>query len=210
MRAPVYDLHPSNLLTYASLFAGLGAIAAARGYGSAAAAGALLALAALADTFDGRFARRFRRSERQGQLGRELDSLVDGIVFGLVPVVVLEVLPGRANELSAALWWAAACFYVLAVVTRLSFYNVEGDHAGFVGLPTPAAALIWSTCLLWSSPPWLVPALFICVGAAMIWPVAIPRPRAAGLAAFALWAVSLVTLHAARLIEWHTYSRTTP
>ena len=201
MRAPVYDLHPSNLLTYASLLGGLGAIAAARGFGSVAVAGALLALAALADTFDGRFARRFTRNERQDHLGRELDSLVDGIVFGLAPVVVLEVLPGRASGLSEMLWWAAAFFYVLAAVTRLSFYNVEGDRAGFVGLPTPAAALIWSTCLLWPSPPWLVPALFVGVGAAMIWPVAIPRPRGAGLATFALWAVSLVTLHAARLVR---------
>jgi len=55
MSAPIDDLHASNLLTYAGLGAALAAIAMAVDGGNFAAAGALLALSALADTFDGRF-----------------------------------------------------------------------------------------------------------------------------------------------------------
>lgn len=201
MRAPMYDVHVSNLLTYASLGAALGAIAAVRGPGGLAASGALLALAVLLDTFDGRFARRFQRNARQRQLGGELDSLVDAVVFGLTPVVMLASLPDYATGLPASIWWAGAFVYLLATVTRLSFFNVEDDHAGFVGLPMPAAALMWSTYLLFPLPSWLVPILFFGSGVAMIWPIAIPRPRGTGLAVFALWAASLVTSHGLMLVR---------
>ena len=64
--SPLRVFHASNLLTYASLVAGVGAIAfAARGNGSAA--GALIALSVVADTFDGRFAGLFRRTDTQRQ-----------------------------------------------------------------------------------------------------------------------------------------------
>lgn len=206
MRAPVHDLHVGNLLTYGSLAAALAAVAAARGAGAPVAAGAAagaavaggwLALAALLDTLDGRFARCFNRSPRQRRVGGELDSLVDACAFGVAPVVVLASVSLPGGGLPAAAWWGSAFAYVAAVVTRLGFYNVEGDDTRFVGLPTPAAALIWSTYLLWPapSPAWIVPVLFIGCALAMIAPITIPRPRAPGLAAFALWAVALAFWH---------------
>lgn len=204
MRAPVHDLHVGNLLTYGSLAAALAAVAAAHGAGAPAAAGASavaggwLALAALLDTFDGRFARCFERSPRQRRIGGELDSLVDACAFGVAPVVVVAAvaLPLPGGGPPAAAWWGSALAYVSAVVTRLGFYNVEGDDSRFVGLPTPAAALVWSTYLLWPAPsPWLAPVLFVGCALAMIAPITIPRPRAPGLAAFALWAVCLTLWH---------------
>ena len=206
MRAPIHDLHAGNLLTYGSLAASLAAVAAARAAGTPATAGAAagaavaggwLALAALLDTFDGRFARSFDRSSRQRRMGGELDSLVDACAFGVAPVVVLASVSLPAGGLTAAAWWASAFGYVAAVVTRLGCYNLEADDTRFVGLPTPAAALIWSTYLVWPapSPPWLVPTLFTGCALAMIAPITIPRPRAPGLAAFALWAVALAFWH---------------
>jgi phosphatidylserine synthase len=194
IKGPVHDLHASNLLTYGSLLAAISAIAAARG-GSVSLAGALLATATIFDTFDGRFARRFAR---QSRIGSELDSLVDALAFGLTPVVVLESLSRPSGPLGIA-WWAGAFVYVLAAVTRLALYNVQESDKVFVGLPTPAAGLIWSTCLLWPSPPWLVAPLLVAVGTAMMWPFTFPRPRGVGLAAFALWAAALVVLHTLRL-----------
>ena len=201
MNAPIQDVHASNLLTYVGLAAALAAVAIALEPGSFAGAGALLAIAALADTFDGRFARRFPRTDRQRQVGAQLDSLVDAIVFGLAPIVVASALPGRSRGIVGAAWWAAAFFYVLATVTRLSFYNIEQDESRFVGVPTPAIALIWSTCLLWPVAWWAVPFVSSVCAVAMVAPVIIPRPRGAALACFALWAVSLVALHAARLLR---------
>jgi CDP-diacylglycerol--serine O-phosphatidyltransferase len=200
MRAPLHDLHVSNLLTYTSLVLALGAIAFARGPDGGPIAGALLAAAALADTFDGRFARQFRRTERQAAAGREIDSLVDAVAFGVVPIVVLHALTAGQVGARPWLWWMAACAYLLATVTRLGFYNVEKDDQQFVGLPTPAVALVWSTCLFWPMPAWFVAALLVVLGAGMIAPIPIGRPRGAFLAAFACWAVGLVAAHTARLI----------
>jgi len=61
--------------------------------------------------------------------------------------------------------------------------------------------LIWATYLLVATPPWIVAALFIVVGAAMVSPLAIPRPRRLALAAFALWPAMLIVLHATRVLH---------
>ena len=201
MRAPIHDVHPSNLLTYTALAAAIGAIAAAGGHGGAPLAGALLAIAALADTFDGRFARSFERTERQRRVGGELDSLVDIVGFGVAPVVVFAMLAPPKGAGVTAVWWMAACAYVFAAATRLSSFNAEHDEASFVGVPTPVAALIWATYLLAATMPWLVATLFIGVGAAMVAPLTIPRPRRLALAAFALWPVALIALHAIRILH---------
>ena len=203
MRAPIHDLHVGNLLTYGALAAALAAVATAAGTGASTGAGARvaaggwLALAALLDTFDGRFARCFDRSPRQRRVGRELDSLVDACAFGAAPVVVAASVSLPGSGPAAAAWWASAFVYLGAVVTRLGFYNVEADDSRFVGLPCPAAALVWSTYLLWPAPssPWIAPVLFLGCGLAMASPLDIPRPRAPGLAAFALWAAFLAFWH---------------
>jgi CDP-diacylglycerol--serine O-phosphatidyltransferase len=200
MIAPIHELHRSNLLTYLALGLALAAVATAVNAGNFAAAGAFLAAAALADTFDGRFARRFVRTDRQRAIGAQLDSLVDAIVFGLTPIVVLNALPGQRGGLIETVWWSAAFCYALATVTRLSFYNVELDESRFVGVPMPAIALIWSTCLLWPVSWGIVPIVSVACAMAMVAPVAIPRPRGAAFAAFALWGMSLVTVHVARLM----------
>jgi CDP-diacylglycerol--serine O-phosphatidyltransferase len=195
MRAPIHDLHASNMVTYLSLAAGLAAVAASQIPGGRGAACALMAASALADTFDGRFARRFTRTDRQSRVGAETDNLVDAVVFGLVPVVVVSRLAGVPGSAAAAAWWGAAFLYLLAVVVRLGFFSAEADHDRFVGLPTPAAALVWSTALIWPVSPWVAPGVFIACAAAMVGPIRIVRPRGAGLAAFAAWAAGLVVWH---------------
>jgi CDP-diacylglycerol--serine O-phosphatidyltransferase len=192
-RAPLHDVHISHLLTYASLACGLGAIAAAaRPNGHLA--GLCLALAALADTFDGRFARLFVRTERQAAAGGEIDSLVDACVFGMAPVTVLWMQAPAAGW-AATLWWAAALVYVLAAVTRLGFFNLEDDARTFVGIPTPAIALVWSSLLLSTPSAPLVACLFVAAAAGMVAPIVIPRPRPVVLALFAGWAAVLVLGH---------------
>ena len=198
MRAPVHDLHVSNLLTYLALLSGVAAISAAVGSHNLSLAGLALAVSAIADTFDGRFARRFARSGRQARLGKELDSLVDAAVFGVAPVVIVSTRFAPDGVAALGSWVAAGC-YVLAAVTRLSFYNVEGDETRFVGIPTPAAALLCVTSLLVQTPPWLAAWPLLVGGALMIAPIALPRPRGVGLLAFASWGITLVAMLALRL-----------
>jgi len=200
MDSPTRYIHPSNTLTYASLLAGLLAIVTTREFGSWSLAGALLAGCALADTFDGRFARLFGRSEAQQRFGVQLDSLADALTFGLVPVTVLSLLVTFESTAGRIAWTAAALFYVVAAVTRLGFYDLHhAEHAGFIGLPTTAAGLVWSSAFLARPSAEASTALLLACGLAMVAPLHIPRPNRLGFVAFAAWAVGLMLLHTALL-----------
>ena len=196
MTSPARYLHVSNGLTYASLLAGLLAIVAARELKSWSLAGGLLAVCALSDTLDGRFAGLFRRSDAQQRFGVQLDSLADALTFGLVPVVVLSLLVPFGSTAGQLAWVAAAFFYVLAAVTRLGFYDLHhAEHLGFIGLPTTVTGLIWSSTFLARPSVGASAVLLLVCGGAMIAPLPIPRPRGVGLVAFGTWAVALVLLH---------------
>lgn len=188
MTSPLAAFHRANLLTYASLASAGGALVAA-GSRHAAAAGALIALAVIFDTFDGKFARLFTRTESERAIGVQLDSLSDAIAFGLVPPVTVALLVGSTSAAATAAGFA----YAASAITRLAFYNVSHEqHDGFIGLPVPVAALIWATTLL------LEPAASIFIGVAaatalaMVFPIPIPRPRGAAMAAFVCWPLTLI------------------
>ena len=197
--SPLRLFHASNLLTYGSLAAGLGAVAfAARGNRSAA--GALIAISVVADTFDGRFAGRFRRTDTQRKAGAQLDSLSDAMAFGIAPVVCMAAL--RVDwwqPASAGLFWSCAFAYAACAMTRLAFYNVTHETAqGFIGLPAPVAALVLATALIFDPGMVTSAAVFVTAAAAMVLPLPVPRPRGLGLAAFTCWPLVLVAAHIAR------------
>ena len=200
MNAPASALHFSNALTYASLMCGVGALSMAVQQ-NVAACGALLALAVVFDTFDGRFARFVRRHVGgEASIGTELDSLVDAVTFGIVPVASASVLFGSEG----AVWWGSAFAYVACAVTRLGFYNVSTASAPesanrFVGLPTPIAALCWSSLFLIRPEEGVLILVALTSAAAMISPLSITRPGPAGLALFVTWPIGLIAIHASRL-----------
>jgi CDP-diacylglycerol--serine O-phosphatidyltransferase len=196
-RAPFHDLHVSNLLTYTSLAAAVGACVLALTPKTLPLAAAAVGVAVIADTFDGKFARLFTRSERQARTGMETDSLVDAIAFGAAPVVVV-IAAAAQSGIGPVLPWFAAVVYSLAVVTRLAFYNLEQDSTVFVGAPTPAAALLCMTALLASTSVWMATAALLISGGLMVAPITIPRPRGFALGLFAAWGVMAIALHVAR------------
>jgi CDP-diacylglycerol--serine O-phosphatidyltransferase len=199
MRAPLHELHVSNLLTYGSLAAAVTVVAASSTRNTAI-AGCALALAAILDAFDGRYARQFSRSARQTRIGHELDSLADAVTFGLAPVVLVGArFP--ADGVSALFSWSVAVFYMVAVATRLAFYNVQDDDDRFIGIPTPAAALVCCTSLLLPSPAWAPWWPLALSGVLMIAPLPIARPRAPGLSLFAAWAASLAITFGTRAVR---------
>ena len=122
--------------------------------GAFALAGYMVLLAMIADMLDGRLA---RMSKNTSSFGGQLDSLCDIISFGVAPAfLMLEVLQeyklaGFAqpnitfeNFLQRFVWLAAAA-YISCAAIRLARFNVENEedesaHMSFVGLPTPAAA----------------------------------------------------------------------
>jgi CDP-diacylglycerol---serine O-phosphatidyltransferase len=186
--APFRYICLSNALSYVSLSFGLSAIFVARQFANWEGAGLLLALAALADTFDGKFARCFRRTPFQEAFGIQLDSLVDAVCFGVAPIVCLSVLVEAHSGTAQLLWMAASALHVLCAVTRLGFYNVHHrDTPGFVGLPTTAAAILWATLFLFHPATPMATVGMAVIGVAMICPLYIPRPRGALMAAYLLW-----------------------
>jgi CDP-diacylglycerol--serine O-phosphatidyltransferase len=89
------------------------------------------------DVLDGSVARFTRTGSR---FGAELDSLVDGISFGVAPGFILY----RVFFESTQGYWILSFVYIMAVVVRLARFNIEqGGEAKrhFHGLPSPAAGM---------------------------------------------------------------------
>lgn len=103
------------------------------------------------DFFDG-FAARLLKV--QSSLGKELDSLADLVSFGVLPGVMLYAL---TKTHTASLWLPYLTLIVpLLSAYRLAKFNLDTRQTDrFIGLPTPANALLLSTLphlvLLWPS-----------------------------------------------------------
>ena len=137
----------------AIVLAGLGSRAILGGQFTAfAAASYMVLLAMIADMLDGRVA---RMSQNTSSFGGQLDSLCDMLSFGAAPAfIAMKVL--EQNVLDAAVspvlqtylqrfFWLAAAAYVSCTAIRLARFNVENEedesaHMSFIGLPSPAAA----------------------------------------------------------------------
>jgi CDP-diacylglycerol--serine O-phosphatidyltransferase len=199
--SPAAMLAVSNLVTYASLACGLLAVSAAVWYRNAPIAGLAMALSVVADTLDGRFARRFERTAVEREFGAQLDSLADAVCSGLVPVAVLAPIAlTPAPIVARAAWGVAALFYVIAVVTRLGFYNVLSDDEVFIGLPAPVGALAVATLLLFPAGAVAAAVVLIMCAALMLAPFRIVRPKGWRLLAFVAWALAVVAAHTSRLL----------
>jgi CDP-diacylglycerol---serine O-phosphatidyltransferase len=103
---------------------------------------ALVPLAALADFFDGRVA---RRSRRQSSLGGDLDSLADLISFGVAPAAL-----AFAVGMNGGWDWVILAYFVCCGLSRLARYNVTAeelsDESGkvsyFEGTPIPTSLVL--------------------------------------------------------------------
>ena len=103
---------------------------------------ALLPVALLMDTLDGRIA---RRQGRASPLGQELDSLADVVSFGVAPAAMAFAAGMRGG-------WDALClvFFVGCGISRLARYNVtaaglsgpSGKVTHFEGFPIPTSLLL--------------------------------------------------------------------
>lgn len=124
-----------SLFTTAGLFFGFYAIIQAT-LGQFEKAAIALLIAMIMDGLDGRVA---RWTNTASDFGKEYDSLVDVIAFGLAPALVmyfwsLQVI-GKAG-------WLVVFLYAAATALRLARFNtlVIKDKRYFYGIPCPAAA----------------------------------------------------------------------
>lgn len=124
-------------------------------------AGYMIFLAMIADVLDGRLA---RLSKSTSSFGGQLDSLCDAISFGVAPAfLTLKFLEGRLSELieikpafagpAAKFVWLCAAVYMACAIIRLARFNVENEedesaHMNFWGLPSPAAAGVVASIII--------------------------------------------------------------
>jgi CDP-diacylglycerol--serine O-phosphatidyltransferase len=98
-------------------------------------------LAAFFDFVDG-FAARILRV--QSELGKQLDSLADVVSFGVLPGVILFTMV-KENSTSEILPYFTLIVPVFSAY-RLAKFNLDTRQSDqFIGLPTPANALLIST-----------------------------------------------------------------
>lgn len=103
-------------------------------------------LAGVVDFFDGFVARALKV---ESELGRQLDSLADVVTFGLVPGLIMYELLARAyyahyNAFDyPILYFSSGFLLTIFAAVRLAKFNIdERQKTGFLGLPTPAMAMI--------------------------------------------------------------------
>jgi CDP-diacylglycerol--serine O-phosphatidyltransferase len=128
-------------------------------------------LAAVFDFLDGLMARLLKQ---YSPVGVQLDSLADMVSFGLVPALMLHyaVISGSVLglindtfDIPYIMVWALCCSpFILTVFSalRLAKFNVDNEQtSSFIGLPTPANALFFSS-------------LVVGFGGRMDWRIALP------------------------------------
>ena len=141
-----------NIFTLLNLLSGTIAVIFAV-QGQLVIAAYLVFLGIFFDFFDGFFARLLNV---QGELGKQLDSLADVVTSGVVPGIVLfqllksknaieifntEIVSWQTNEVEFLPFIGLAV--TLAAAYRLAKFNIdERQTSSFIGLPTPAAALV--------------------------------------------------------------------
>lgn len=146
-KSPWYAFVP-NLITSMNLMSGCVAVTFALD-GNIKVAVVLMISAAVFDFFDGFVARLLKVS---GELGKQLDSLADSISFGLLPGTIAFFMMKELIEVSQ-ISGAVTCILLLVPLfipvfsaLRLAKFNIDTrQQSGFIGLPTPANALLWAS-----------------------------------------------------------------
>lgn len=130
--------HIPNTITLCNLLAGCtGVVFALRGQFSATLLCVLLS--GLFDFFDGFAARKLHVVS---PIGKELDSLADMVSFGLSPAVSLLAWYGAAQPALRWLGYAALLIAAFSALRLAKFNLDERQTSSFIGLPTPACALL--------------------------------------------------------------------
>jgi CDP-diacylglycerol--serine O-phosphatidyltransferase len=101
-----------------------------------------LMAAGLFDLFDGVIARRTRNHDFG--LGKQLDSLVDAVSFGVLPLAILRAFGGNIH-----LDIAVSFLYITCVVRRLAIFNTLSEEVShFWGLPVTYVSLVFPFVLV--------------------------------------------------------------
>jgi CDP-diacylglycerol--serine O-phosphatidyltransferase len=132
-----------NLFTMLNLFSGCVAVVMVADY-KFEFAFYFVCLGIFFDFFDGFFARKFNVS---GPLGVQLDSLADMVTSGVVPGYVMFKMMTHSDSFGMESYFPYLGFVItLGACYRLAKFNIdERQSDSFIGLPTPANALFFTS-----------------------------------------------------------------
>lgn len=143
-----------NTITLLNLLSGSLAIVYAL-EGELGFAGLLILVSGIMDFLDGFTARILKA---YSDIGKELDSLADVVSFGVAPALIAftlmkKSLPGLNLPLSEITtsgwnWFLLLSPFMIPVFSalRLAKFNIdERQTVNFIGMPTPANALLWAS-----------------------------------------------------------------
>ncbi|MFI4911071.1 MAG: CDP-alcohol phosphatidyltransferase family protein [Sedimentisphaeraceae bacterium JB056] len=133
-------------------------------------AGLMIFIAMIMDVLDGRVA---RMSQTTSSFGGQLDSLSDIVSFGIAPAFLMwqflkhefenaVTLPAMGESLFFRFIWFSAAIYLACTAIRLARFNVENEedesaHMYFVGIPSPAAAGVLTSLIVFQQRLFLNP-----------------------------------------------------
>lgn len=195
--------NPADLITMGGLICSVVAcFLLAQGYYIASMS--LYILTLIADTVDGKVARKLKISDpHEKSYGIQLDSLCDMVTFGFVPCVMAFML-GYNSPFDVIIY----AFFATCGVIRLAHYNTDAvlakpgeKHSGFLGLPIPHSCLYFILMLdihlLTVSADgvngfvhWLFRLFFLGLGVAFILRFNFPRPNKNVMMFLGLWMVA--------------------
>ena len=154
-----------------------------------------LLVSGLLDTVDGKIARtKKNRTDSEKRFGVQIDSLNDMLCFGALPAAIAY----RVGQSRAVWFLASLCFFVLAGLIRLAFFNVQEEERTdgsrrtvYLGVPITSATLMTPLLYLLSQAfPSAATLIFglgsLVTGALFIAPLQVKKP---GIKAIVIFAV---------------------
>ena len=128
-----------NIITLLNLFSGcVGLVFALNG--ELERASLMIFVSLILDYMDGTAARLLNA---KSPIGKELDSLADVVSFGVLPSMIAFML---LNYMEMGIWSYYAFLMAMFSAYRLGKFNIDTRQSeNFIGLPTPANALLWSS-----------------------------------------------------------------
>lgn len=133
--------HIPNAITCTHLFSGCIGIVFAF-YGRLDVAAYTVFIAAFFDFLDGMAARLLKV---HSAIGKQLDSLADMVSFGVLPsAIIMNLLLTKDFGLRGPEWIVYSAFFIaIFSALRLAKFNVDTRQTNsFIGLPTPASAML--------------------------------------------------------------------
>ena len=135
----------------------------------------LILLAILADGLDGIIARKIRGSK----IGEYVDSIADMISFGIAPSIFIYFIYYdivKVDIYENIILTVTIIIFLITVIIRLASFHIIKQRKVFIGMPSPACALVIIILSYFEIPLIYLILILLFVSFAMISNIRFPKP----------------------------------